>query len=96
MYVEHLRELDDGKLKELTRCGEYTRDHIRLDRPDLVLWRKLRRKCAEELPKLEALRAQLEVALEKGFDDKSAENEVKQKIAALASSIARDKRRYSL
>jgi hypothetical protein len=39
MYTEHLKIMPDGRLKTLTKCGEYCRDHLHLDRALLVRWR---------------------------------------------------------
>ncbi len=48
-YLAHLLERWDGSLKELTACGEYTNGHLRLDRPDLCKWRRLREEAREKL-----------------------------------------------
>lgn len=47
--MAHLLERWDGSLKELTACGEYTNGHLRLDRPDLCKWRRLREEAREKL-----------------------------------------------
>ena len=43
VYVDHLRELPDGRLQPLTPVGEYTAEHLLLNlRPYLVVWRRER------------------------------------------------------
>ncbi len=44
MYITHLSEDEDGRLEAVTPCGQYTVDHIGLNRrQDLVRWRQTRR-----------------------------------------------------
>lgn len=85
MYSEHLQEMPDGKLRALTHCGRYTCDHIRLNRPDLLLSRRDKRRAAVQLRELEqVLRA--------------AERDpaVREHVGAVALLIAQLRQRYSL
>ena len=49
VYNHHLRIRNTGQLEALTNCGEYTRDHLRLNRTTLVIWRRERRKLLEDI-----------------------------------------------
>ena len=60
MYQNHLRELEDGQLEALTACGRYTKDHIRLNRADVLEWRRRRRKAQTELSLFVSLKDELE------------------------------------
>jgi len=62
-YLAHLLERWDGSLTELTACGEYTNGHIRLDRPDVCEWRRLRQKAREQLSEWRQLEESLLRAL---------------------------------
>jgi hypothetical protein len=95
MYERHLRELDDGKLESLTNCGQYTRDHIRLDRQDLLSWRLLRRQVAEDLRGFETAKARLTqtLSLVTGPTNK---NKILEEIAAIESTVRRSREQFGL
>lgn len=48
-YSHHLRENNEGGVDAVTRCGDYTNDHIRLSRPDLRTWRRMRSQARQDL-----------------------------------------------
>ena len=62
-YLAHLLERWDGSLTELTACGEFTNGHIRLDRPDVCKWRRLRQEAREKLSEWHQLEENLLRAL---------------------------------
>lgn len=86
--MDHLRESANGSVEALTNCGRYTRDHIRLDRRDLVSWRSLRRQVAEDLPRLEAAKIRLEQVLSLTTDPKEL-NRISEEIATIESTALR-------
>lgn len=79
-YIAHLLEMWYGELTELTPCGEYTNGHIRLDRPDVCEWRRLRQKARGDLPTLRNLEENLLLALELGRTDR---DEIERQIEVL-------------
>lgn len=93
MYVDHLQEMPDGKLQPLTTCGRYTRDHIRLDRRDLLNWRQLRRQRAQELETFARTATRLE-ALLSGEPDPVKQSQIREEIEALTARIAVDQRLF--
>lgn len=95
MYLVHLRELDDAKIEALSNCGRYTSEHIRLNRPDIVYWRRQRRQFLVELPILEKLKTDVEAQF-KVSKTGSDLDELRNKLAALEAVIALDRRRFSL
>lgn len=95
MYQQHLRELDDGNLEPLTNCGHYTRDHIRLDRQDLLSWRVLRRQVAEDLTRFETAKVRLAQALSL-VTDPTKKNEILEEIATIESTVRRSRGQFGL
>jgi hypothetical protein len=95
MYEQHLRELDDGTLESLTKCGHYTRDHIRLDRQDLLTWRLLRRQVAEDLPRFETAKARL-TQTHSLVTDPTKKSEILEEIAAIESTVLRWRKQFGL
>ncbi len=55
IYGVHLLEQEDGTLECLTNIGRYTFEHVRLDREDLVDWRRERKKALEDIPVVEKM-----------------------------------------
>jgi 5-methylcytosine-specific restriction endonuclease McrA len=76
LYVTHLEEAPDGRLRTLTPVGDYTCQHIRLNRSGLLAWRQQKR-MLQALG--EEMRLLLEIKLESVLQD-----ELRQKIATLA------------
>ncbi|XXX79793.1 HNH endonuclease [Sorangium sp. So ce134] len=62
--TQHLRESDDGRVAGLTREGEFFVERLRLNRPQLVAVRRMRRSEAELNAELAATRRHVE-ALER-------------------------------
>jgi hypothetical protein len=95
MYVDHLEERQDGTLLARTKCGDYTKSHIRLDRLDLRVWRQTKRQIAEELPILRALAGKLQdiFAIE---SDPFVRDDIQLKLIALERVIHRQRQLYSL
>ncbi len=61
IFKEHLREDVLGNLWALTQCGEYTKEHINLNRIELVVWRRERRNLITDILESEQLIKQLNV-----------------------------------
>ena len=95
MYSEHLEETRNGALRARTHSGEYTCAHIRLNRPDLVAWRQIKRQNAADVLTLEAIVKELELAL-KAAPGPDLRNDLQQRLAALRSTIARLRQQYSI
>lgn len=93
-YVQHLREREDGDIEALTECGKYTNGHIRLGRPTLQDWRRLRNEARRDLPLLTAVARALEqfVAVGEGADRADAT----ERLGALTRRIEESKRRFSI
>ncbi len=91
MYVRHLEERQDGTLRVQTNTGRYTCDHIRLNRPALLEWRRARRTIAADLPILQLLKEHLRSALQTAPEPGLHEDLVQQ-IAALDSMIEQSRR----
>ena len=89
MYQEHIRETPDGTLNVLTSCGRYTCQHIRLDRPSLMAWRRMKLEKAEERRQLEQLKSMLELEL-------SNPEQMRPNVAALNAVISDIKRRFAI
>jgi hypothetical protein len=62
--TQHLRESDDGRVAGLTREGEFFVQRLRLNRPQLVAYRRTRRSEAELTAELATTRRRIE-ALER-------------------------------
>jgi hypothetical protein len=93
--IDHLEEMTDGTLRAPTKCGEYTRNHIRLDRLALLIWRQTKRQVAEQLPILQDLAKRLESMA--GIEsDPSVRNDIRRQLVALDDAIARQRQLYSL
>jgi len=93
-YLHHLREIQDGDLEELTSCGIYSNRHIRLNRPDLRRWRRLRAEARRDLPKLNVL-IRLLAHLATSLDEPYRE-EVEDRLEALRRRIEESKQRFSI
>jgi hypothetical protein len=93
LYVTHLEEAPDGTLRTLTTVGDYTCQHIRLNRSDLLTWRQQRHQIASDLRMLQALREEIKLLLEI-TPEVVLQDELRQKIAALDSAIALLLQRY--
>jgi hypothetical protein len=94
-YVHHLREREDGAVDELTPCGTYSNRHIRLARPELRRWRRLRSNALRDLPRLAAVARWLEqqvVAFGEGPD----REETAARLEALTRHIEESKLRFSI
>ena len=94
LFVQHLREEEDGALTDLTACGSYSKAHIRLDRDDLKRWRRLRSKFRRDLPGLTAIARGLEELLNApaGFD----RERIEQELDVLRRWIEESKLRFSV
>ena len=95
MYLAHLRELEAGHLETLSNCGRYTRDHIRLDRRDLLSWRLLRREVAEDLQRFEMAKARLREVLSLTTDP-TERNRIQAEIATIESTTLRLRYEFGL
>jgi hypothetical protein len=92
VYREHVKITKGGRLKALTACGEYSRDHLRLDRPLLVIWRKERSDLTRDIAKAETAIKILEKRI-KPILDESTKREFQLLIDAhreLSDRLARD------
>jgi hypothetical protein len=94
LHLDHLQERADGGIDGKTACGTYSSAHIRLDRPELRRWRRLRKQAQEDLPKLREMDAMLKllVAFSRGTD----REEVEGQLAALARRIEESRLRFSI
>jgi len=79
-YLHHLCERDGGALEALTLCGAYSNDHIRLDRPAVREWRRLRNQARRDLPVLTAMVKKLEDALDNRADVQNQIDTLKRRI----------------
>jgi hypothetical protein len=95
MYVEHFKEMPDGKLQSLNHCGLYTRDHIRLNRPDLLAWRRLKLKQAQDLQTLASAADRLEVLL-LAKASHVHQDQIREAITTLKARIAADRQRFDM
>jgi 5-methylcytosine-specific restriction endonuclease McrA len=94
-YVHHLRERDeDGAVEELTACGIYSNRHIRLDRPALRRWRRLRSEALRDLPKLTGIARMLEQVV--ASSERPDRDEAAERLGALSRSIEESKVRFSI
>jgi hypothetical protein len=69
VYQEHLKVRKDGRLQTLTKCGEYTRNHLLLDRDLLVTWRAERLDLLRDVKAAERAVATLEKRLMPQVDE---------------------------
>jgi len=95
MYIEHLREQNDCKLEALTQCGEYTRDHLRLNRPDLLRWRSGRRTAAERTRLFKKIKQDFIGLLDSAMDA-AVQAEIRKKIEAIEDEISHLRQEFSL
>jgi hypothetical protein len=63
VYRDHLKIQKNGKLKSLTLCGAYRRDHLRLDRTLLIQWRTERHQLLQDMQETEDAVQALEKSL---------------------------------
>lgn len=94
MYIDHFEEGGSGTLTALTRCGEYTAQHIRLNRPDLLRWRRLRQRARADVREWENIRDHLRLLREAGAE--SYLGEVGEAIESVAVLIAETLLRFNL
>lgn len=85
-YLDHLREMDDGGLEELTLCGSYSNGHIRLSRAEVRTWRQFRRQARQDLPWLRAMEQDLKTSLSL-FPGEPERQMIQSQIVALARRI---------
>lgn len=95
MYLEHLQESANGRLEPRTGCGQYTRDHIRLNRSDLRRWRQLRREIATDLRRLASLKNDLEDMATTATDSVDKDR-IREQLTAIEATIARGREQFSL
>lgn len=93
-YVHHFCERENGDLDGLTECGNYTRGHIRLGRPDLRRWRVGRSQAQRDLPLLASVARYLEqlVSATTGPDREAAAAQ----LAAIRRRIEDSRLRYAV
>lgn len=95
MYSEHLRELEEGTLESLDNCGRYTCDHIRLNRPDLSQWRRLRRQIAIELNQFEAIKETLQRQLARTANPAEVQG-ISMEVALIETTVKRHRAQLGL
>ena len=88
IYAAHLRELPDGSLEPLTRCGEYMIAHVGLNRPMLSEWRQQRRQLLDDIAAAETAVALLRRSMRPTLPAKALET-LEQLIARHQSLCAR-------
>lgn len=94
MYIDHLEEDESGTLTALTPCGEYTEQHIRLNRPDLLLWRGRRQRAKSDVLEWANIREYLRSLL--GTGEESYLGEIGKAIETVGSLITETVRRFNL
>ena len=94
-YLDHLRETEEGGIEELTPCGVYSNDHIRLSRSELRTWRLSRKQARQDLPLLRALEQDLREALS-GFPGEIEQQAFQTELSGLARRIEDIQLRFSL
>ena len=95
MYLEHLSvETSSGELRPLTNCGKYSCLQIRLNRPDLREWRRVRQIVSEKVQQWESIASQLDLLLNNQADDRR--NDIKAQIEAIRWVMVRNREMYSL
>lgn len=95
MYLDHLRESDDCNLGSLTNCGRYTCEHIRLNRLDLLNWRRLKRQVADDLLRFETSKIRLEQALS-SMTDPAQQAKIHHEMAAIETTVLRWRDQFGL
>lgn len=95
MYLTHLQDVEDGHVRALTACGEYTWEHIGLNRPDVVSWRLEKRQARTELRDLGTLLVHLESLAAAGLDP-AVQEEIRNGLAALQFQITQVRVRFGL
>jgi hypothetical protein len=96
MYLDHLRvEPKSGELRSLTNCGKYSCLQIRLNRPDLREWRRVRRLVSEKVQQWEGIASQLDLLLNNQADP-DKRNDIRVQIEAIRWDIVRSREMYSL
>jgi hypothetical protein len=95
MYVTHLEEAPSGELNARTNTGRYTNLHIRLNRPELLGWRRLRLRVRAEISTLQSLRENLALGLLTSLEFQLRDDLTRQ-LAALDSIVARLRDQFCL
>lgn len=93
VYRDHLREQPDGDVEAITKCGEYSRAHLRLGRPDVRQWRVRRRAAQAALTGLGELLGML-MMLDRGSADEADRTEIERNIACLGALIEDTRDRF--
>jgi len=95
LYLDHLQETADGRLEELTPCGEYSNAHIRLSRPELQKWRRLRNQAKKDIPLFTATQDRLRRLLLE-YRGQTEQEQIQAELDALGRRIEETRRRFSL
>jgi hypothetical protein len=93
MYEEHFEESAGGQLLPKTNCGAYTLGHIRLDRPDLLMWRQTRTRIGSEIRVLESLVVELS-RMTKGTSLETERESLQLQVEAVQAQITRLREQY--
>jgi hypothetical protein len=94
LYSDHLHECENGTLDTVTACGTYSNRHIRLERNELIRWRRLRAEARKDLPQLiHLLQKLISVADIAGAAERE---EMAGSLAALRRRIEDSKLRFSI
>ena len=96
LYTEHLRERENGALQALTVCGIYSSRHIRLDRSELLRWRRLRAEARTDLPRFAGLARFLDSLISLPDTPAPKREEIAMQLEAVKRRIEESKRRFSL
>jgi hypothetical protein len=94
LYVDHLRELEGCDLEELTPCGAYSNNHIRLGRPEPKKWRRDRRQARQDLPVWRAAERKFKNSLP--TVQRGEEQEIQDLVGALGRQIEAIRLRFAL
>jgi len=94
MYAEHLEEMQGGELRPRMNCGAYTMDHIRLNRPDLLMWRQTRTQIAADLRVFEDIAVRIRGLMEMAAVG-AERNKMQEEVGALDVAIARLRQQYN-
>jgi hypothetical protein len=94
-YLDHLRESESGGLEELTRCGRYSNDHIRLSREELRNWRLARKQARADLPVWLQMENEL-MKLLPTSPGAAEQLEIRAMLAAVARRIEETRARFSV
>lgn len=92
LYKEHLREVEEGQLLALTSCGAYTEAHIRLNRSELLKWRRRRLEAERDIRAFERIRAELLLQESNLVSSEDFDN----RLRALDSFLSETRERFSL